>query len=104
MRLITEKAVRQWTVDHPAGKAQLFYWLEKIKACTATNFTELQATFAGVDRVLVASGKPVMVFNIGHGRSAYRLIAAVHFDKQRLFALKFLSHAEYDKDAWKNQL
>jgi len=104
VRLITEKAVRQWIVDHPSVKAQLTYWLEKIKACTATNFTELQALFAGVDRVSVASGKPVMVFNLGHGKSAYRLIAAIHFDKQRVFALKFLSHAEYDKETWKAQL
>jgi mRNA interferase HigB len=104
VRLITEKTVRQWTVDYPSVKAQLMYWLEKIKASTARNFTELQASFAGVDRVLVASGKPVMVFNLGHGKSAYRLIAAIHFDKQRVFALRFLSHAEYDKAAWKEQL
>ena len=104
MRLITEKAVRQWIVDHPGVKAQLKYWLEKIKACTATNFTELQALFAGVDRVSVASGKPVTVFNLGHGKSAYRLIVAIHFDKQRVLALKFLSHAEYDKETGKAQL
>lgn len=104
VRLITEKTVRQWTIDHPSVKAQIMYWLEKIKACTATNFTELKATFAGVDRVLAASGKPVIVFNLGYGKSAFRLIAAVHFDKQRVFALKLLSHAEYDKDAWKEQL
>jgi hypothetical protein len=50
VRLITEKAVRQWIVDHPSVKAQLTYWLEKIKTCTATNFIELQALFAGVER------------------------------------------------------
>jgi mRNA interferase HigB len=104
VRLITGKTVRDWIIDHPSVKAQLMFWLEKIEACTATNFIELQATFADVDRVLVATGKPVMVLNIGQGKSAYRLIAAIHFDKQRVFALKFLSHAEYDKDTWKEQL
>jgi mRNA interferase HigB len=104
VRLITEKTVRQWIADHPSVKAQLTYWLEKMKGCTASNFTELKALFAGVDRVPVASGNPVIVFNVGHGKSAYRLVAAIHFDKQRAFALKFLSHAEYDKEVWKDQL
>jgi mRNA interferase HigB len=45
-----------------------------------------------------------MVFNLGHGKNACRLVAAIHFDEQRAFALKFLSHAEYDKEAWKDQL
>lgn len=52
--------------------------------------------------VKVGSLKPVIVFNIAGNR--YRLIAALHFNKDRLFLLDFLTHADYSKDAWKNRL
>jgi len=35
-----------------------------------------------------------------HGR---RLIAA-HFNRQTIFTLRFMTHAEYSKDHWKNEL
>lgn len=43
-----------------------------------------------------------MVFNIGGNK--YRLIAAIHFNRQIIFVLRFLTHAEYDKNIWKEQL
>jgi len=52
----------------------------------------------------VASGKPVCVFNLSHGANAYRLIAAIHFNTKMVFTLRLLTHAEYDKGDWKNEL
>jgi hypothetical protein len=34
----------------------------------------------------------------------FRLIAAVHVNKQRVFTLQFLTHSEYSKDEWKKLL
>ena len=34
----------------------------------------------------------------------FRLITAIHYDKQRLYTLRFLTHAEYDKNKWKKDL
>jgi len=39
--------------------------------------------------VQVASGNPAVVFNI-HGK-AYRLICAIHYDKDKVFLLRFLT-------------
>jgi hypothetical protein len=37
----------------------------------------VRTTFRSADLIVVASGRPVVVFNIAHNR--FRLIAAVHF-------------------------
>jgi len=55
-----------------------------------------------VDRVTAGSGRPVFVFNIAGNR--FRLIAAIHFNQQRIFTLWFLTHAEYDNENWKREL
>lgn len=32
------------------------------------------------------------------------LITAIHYNSQEVFTLQFLTHADYDKDTWKNTL
>lgn len=34
----------------------------------------------------------------------FRLVTAVHFDTGKVFALRFCSHAEYDREKWKDEL
>jgi hypothetical protein len=38
------------------------------------------------------------------GWYAFRLITAVHDNTQRVFTLRFLTHAEYSQDKWKKEL
>lgn len=54
------------------------------------------------DTARVKSGRAVVVFDIAQNR--YRLIAAVHYDCGRIYALRFLTHKEYDRNSWKNEL
>jgi mRNA interferase HigB len=44
----------------------------------------------------------VIVFNVCGNR--YRLIVAMHFNSQMAYTLRFLTHAEYDRDDWKDEL
>ena len=44
-------------------------------------------------------GRDLYVFNIGGNK--YRLIAAIHFNTQRLFVRQILTHSEYDTERWK---
>ena len=37
-------------------------------------------------------------------RNAFRLITAIHYDTQRVFVMRFLTHAEYDRNRWKDTL
>jgi mRNA interferase HigB len=77
-------------------------WLRVVKAAEWKNFPDLCGTFPQADQAMVARGRSVVVFNISGNR--YRLVCAVHFDKQRAFVLKFMTHAEYSKDRWKHSL
>lgn len=57
---------------------------------------QLKRTFASVDYV-----DGYTVFDVGGNR--YRLIAAIHYDKQRLYVRHVLTHAEYDRNAWRKK-
>jgi mRNA interferase HigB len=52
-------------------------------------FADLRKTFSAVDRV-----GQFYVFDIGGNK--YRIIAAIHFDKQRLYVRHVFTHKEYD--------
>ena len=52
--------------------------------------------------VQVASKKSVLVFNVCG--NTYRLIVAMHFDRQTAYTLRFLTHSDYSKDLWKGEL
>jgi mRNA interferase HigB len=42
------------------------------------------------------------ILNIGGHK--YRLIAAIHYNRQRVYVLRLLTHAEYSKNLWKDTL
>jgi mRNA interferase HigB len=87
---------------HPLARVGLGRWLHSVKRAEWQRFADVRGEFASVDRVTVESGKPVFVFNIAGNR--FRLIAAIHFNLQRIYTLRFLTHAEYDKENWKRDL
>jgi mRNA interferase HigB len=82
---------------HPAIAAQLLRWLAVMEHLTdCQSFNDLRRIFNTVDRVITTKGNAVCVFNLGHGKSAYRLIAAIHFNTKIVFVLRLLTHAEYE--------
>lgn len=102
MRIIKPGTVREWMREHPASKPNLEGWLALIKAAKWRNLAELKRTFPSADQVTTESKRQVLVFNIAGNK--FRLIAAVHFNTGIVFALDFLTHAEYSKNRWKDQL
>ncbi len=73
-------------------------WLKLVRHGRFRNLAELKRTFGGVDMVPV-KGRDLYVFDIGGNK--YRLIAAIHFNTQRLFVRHILTHPEYDTERWK---
>jgi len=63
---------------------------------------DVRKTFPAADAVRVANGRVVTVFNIGGNH--YRLITAIKYQWGIVYVLMFLTHAEYDKDLWKQRL
>lgn len=102
MRVIKTSRVREFWTRHRRAKTSLEQWLAKTRAAQWTRFEDVRATFAGADEVKVSSGRKVVVFNIAGNN--YRLITAIHYDRRKVFVLRFLTHAEYDKYRWKDEL
>jgi len=65
-----------------------------MRANDYASFAELRAAFPGADQV----GK-LTVFNIGGNKA--RLIAAIHYNRRRIYIRAVLTHNEYDKGKWK---
>ena len=94
MHIITRKRLNEFAAIHPRSKSALARWYRTLKRATPRSFAELRDVFSTVDQV----GK-LLVFNIG-GNSV-RLIAAVHFNRQKVYIRAVLTHREYDSGKWK---
>lgn len=101
MRIIKRAALQQAAKTHPKAKSTLEHWYRVVKAAEWRNFIQTQQTFRHADQVKVKSGRITTVFNVTND---FRLITAIHYDRTKVFILRFLTHAEYDKDTWKNDL
>jgi len=102
VKVIKPATVHLWARKHPTAASSLAGWLALVKAAKFKDFVALRQVYRSADLVQVASGRNVIVFNISGNN--YRLVAAVHFNTQRVFALRFMTHAEYSKNQWKETL
>lgn len=102
MNVITKKRVRDFMAKHPDAASALERWYLTTRKARWRSLQELRVIYPHADLVTVASGNKVTVFNVAGNK--YRLIAAIHYNAQRLYVLRLLTHAEYSKDAWKDAL
>ncbi len=63
---------------------------------------DVRADYPHADAVTVASGRTVTVFNIAGNK--YRLIVDLLYGPQIIYVCTVLTHAEYSKGRWKDQL
>ena len=90
MRLISNKALRDFASRHSPAGQPLQAWRKLIERNTFHSFSELKRVFNSVDKA-----GDYFVFNIAGNH--YRLIAAIHFNTQMLYVRAVMTHAEYDK-------
>jgi mRNA interferase HigB len=102
MRIIKRSTLAAYWQRNPQAETGLLSWHKLAKQARWTCLQDVRATFPHADPVRVASGRSVVVFNIAGNK--YRLIAAIHYDRQLVFTLMVLSHAEYSKSKWKSVL
>jgi mRNA interferase HigB len=94
MHVITRKRLNEFADKYPETKAALANWYSLAKHHKFSNFVELKAIFSTADLV----GK-LTVFNIGGNK--IRLIAAIHYNRNRIYIRAVLTHTEYDEGNWK---
>ena len=99
MRVISKTRLREFW-DLPACKdseGPLRAWHSHVshKSVSWHSWADVRAEFGSASRV----GNCV-VFNIGGNK--YRLVTRILYPSQKVFALKCMTHAEYDEDKWKS--
>jgi mRNA interferase HigB len=94
MRVITNRRLLEFSAIHHDASGSLQAWRKAMESCNFSSFAELREAFRSVDKV-----GDLHVFNIAGNK--YRLISFLHFDKQLCYIKQILTHAEYDKGAWK---
>jgi mRNA interferase HigB len=102
LRVISRERLREFWRAHPDAEAGLKSWYRIVKTSAWKSPNDLARTMNGVDPVKGSSGNTVSVFNITNNN--YRLVAHFHFDKQRVFVLRVMTHKEYDREKWKDEL
>ena len=94
--------MRDAAEQYPKAAKYLAAWTKTVRAASWGSLAAVRACYPSADMVLVGSRNQVIVFNVCG--NTYRLIVAMHFDRQRAYTLRFLTHAEYSKDSWKDEL
>ncbi|MFM6082454.1 MAG: type II toxin-antitoxin system HigB family toxin [Dolichospermum sp.] len=94
MHVITRKRLNEFAKIHPDTKSAIAQWYQLVKANEFRSFAELRQIFPSADQV----GK-LTVFNIGGNK--VRLIAAIHYNRKKIYIRAVLNHLEYDQKKWK---
>lgn len=94
MHVITRKRLNDFASQYPESHSALARWYKTVKSKNFSSFADLRRDFPNADQV----GK-LTVFNIGGNK--FRLIAAIHYNRQKLYVRAILTHKEYDKGQWR---
>ena len=90
MRVISRRALREFWEKRPPARSSLTAWFRLIELGNFENFHAIKRVFGSVDYVA-----PYTIFDVGGNK--YRVIAAIHYNRRRLFIRHVLTHAEYDR-------
>ena len=95
MHIIRRKKLRNFCQQHPDSCDALDNWHKLNTKAKWRNLAEVQTVYSTAEAV-----GNFTVFNIKGNR--YRLIVDIVYSDQTIFIKYILTHAEYDKDRWKN--
>lgn len=95
MHIISRTKLRQFSGKHAEAVNAINTWYKIASKAEWKNLAEVQAVYSQAEAV-----GNFTVFNIKGNR--YRLIVDIVYKDQIIYIKYILTHAEYDKDEWKN--
>lgn len=97
MRVISKARIRTfWQMSgHASAESPLRAWYTHVNSKTVAwhSWSDVKAAYATASHV----GRCV-VFNIGGNK--FRLVTRILYPSRKVFVLKVLTHAEYDRNKW----
>ena len=94
MHIITRKRLNEFAAKFPDANNALANWYQKMKRDNYASIEEIRGVFPGADKV----GK-LTVFNLGGNK--VRLIAAIHYNRKKIYIRAVLTHKEYNEGIWR---
>jgi len=94
MHVITRKRLNEFADRYPDSRNALAIWYRIMKSGTFESIEDVREVLPHADKV----GK-LTVFNIGGNK--VRLVAAIHYNRHKIYIRAVLTHTEYDKGDWK---
>ena len=95
MHVISYRSLRKFYEHHAGCRDTLDNWYKVATKADWSNLIEVQSIFPKAEAV-----GSFTVFNIKGNK--YRLIVSMNYEKQLIYIKYVLTHAEYDKEDWKN--
>ncbi|BAY97660.1 hypothetical protein NIES37_16040 [Tolypothrix tenuis PCC 7101] len=95
MHVISRRILRDFCEAHADVCEALYDWYRVATKAEWKNLLEVQSIYPKAEAV-----GNFTVFNIKGNN--YRLIVDIVYETQRIYIKYVLTHAEYDKDKWKN--
>jgi mRNA interferase HigB len=102
VRVIKPKRIGEYAKQYSDAAESLLAWLKAAESADWGNIQEVKETYPHADAARVASGSVVTIFNLRGNR--YRLITSIKYRWGVVYVLRFLTHADYDKEKWKAEL
>ena len=94
MHIITRKRLNEIGEKFPETNNALADWYRLMKHNNFDSIAEVREVFPNADKV----GK-LTIFNIGGNK--VRVIAAIHYNRKKIYIRAVLTHKEYDEGKWK---
>lgn len=95
MHVISNRILREYGKIHADSQEALNNWYQVASKANWSNLVEVQQVFTKAEAV-----SNFTVFNIKGNK--YRLIVDIKYQRQLIYIKYILTHAEYDKEEWKN--
>ncbi len=102
MRVIGAKRLDNYSKAHAGVGKSLERWRQVTREACWSHLLEVRRTFPSADHVVTEEGSSVYIFDIKGG--SYRLITGISFSKQLVYVCDVMTHAEYDRDNWKQKI
>jgi mRNA interferase HigB len=101
MRLIGQDALSKSIRKHADARKWLNTWAATVEEAEWDSLEDVRADYPSADGVKLKSRIVVTVFNVKGNE--YRLLANINYLRQVVVYLELLTHAEYDKESWKER-
>jgi len=99
MRLIGQDVLSKAIRKHVDARKCVHAWVATVEDAAWQGLEDVRVDYPSADGVKLKSRVVVTVFNVKGNE--YRLLTNVNYENQVVLVLELLSHAEYDKNKWK---